>query len=65
MEKKYFTVKEVGKILSVTPLTLRNWDKQGKLRALRNPANNYRIYRVLDIENFIRRMEGTGKIFLG
>ncbi|GAI64216.1 unnamed protein product, partial [marine sediment metagenome] len=31
--KKYLTLKEVAKILGVTPLTLRNWDKAGKLKA--------------------------------
>lgn len=56
--KKYFTVGEVAYILGVTPLTLRNWDKAGKLRARRNPINNYRMYARSDVEFFLRRMEG-------
>ncbi|KKS89940.1 MAG: hypothetical protein UV65_C0024G0001 [Parcubacteria group bacterium GW2011_GWF2_43_11] len=32
MVKKYLTIKEVAKVLGVTPLTLRNWDKAGKLK---------------------------------
>ena len=55
--KSYYTVSEVAFILGVSPLTLRNWDKAGKLKAQRNPINNYRVYRRLDIEYFIRRME--------
>lgn len=55
--KKYFTVGEVAVILGVTPLTLRNWDKKGKLRARRNPINNYRVYKFEDVEYFIRRLE--------
>ena len=63
--KKYLKIKEVANILDVTPLTLRNWDKSGKLKAGRHPLNNYRIYKADDIEYFIRKMESKGKIFLG
>ncbi|OGZ59222.1 MAG: hypothetical protein A3B96_00610 [Candidatus Spechtbacteria bacterium RIFCSPHIGHO2_02_FULL_43_15b] len=55
--KKYFTVGEVAYILGVTPLTLRNWDNRGKLRARRNPINNYRVYKFDDVESFLRRLE--------
>ena len=63
--KRYLTVKEVATLLGVTPLTIRNWDKQGKLKAIRNPINNYRIYKPGDIELFIRKIESQGKIQLG
>ena len=63
--KKYLTVKEVAKILGVTPLTLRNWDKKGKLKAYRNPINNYRLYKVEDIEVFLRKIESNKKLILG
>ena len=65
MEKKYLTINEVAKLLGVTPLTLRNWDKAGKLRALRNPINNYRVYNVMDINILLRKIDSKGKIFLG
>jgi excisionase family DNA binding protein len=54
--KKYLTVKEVAEIFGVTPLTVRNWDKSGKLKALRHPINNYRIYKIEDIENFLKKL---------
>jgi len=63
--KKYLTVKEVAKMLGVAPLTLRNWDKSGKLKAYRNPINNYRIYRPEEIELFLRKIESKGKVILG
>lgn len=63
--RKYLKVKEVADLLGVTPLTLRNWDKSGKLKAHRHPLNNYRIYKPGDIELFLRRIESKGKIFLG
>lgn len=63
--KRYLTIKEVAKILGVTPLTLRNWDKAGKLRAIRHPINNYRIYKPEEIELFLRKIESRGKVILG
>jgi MerR family transcriptional regulator, copper efflux regulator len=47
------TIKKASELLGVTPLTLRNWDRDGKLKALRHPLNNYRVYKRADIENFI------------
>lgn len=57
MPKKYLTVQEVSRLLGVTPLTIRNWDAKGKLVAYRNPLNNYRMYKVEDIEAVIRQIE--------
>ena len=65
MVKQYLTVKETAKILGVTPLTLRNWDKDGKLKAYRNPINNYRIYKPAEIELFLRRIESKKKLIFG
>lgn len=64
-EKKYLTIKQAAKLIGVTPLTLRNWDKSKKLIANRNPINNYRIYKPADIEIFLRKIESRGKIQLG
>ena len=63
--KKYLTIKEVSELLGVTPLTLRNWDKKGKLKAHRNPINNYRVYKVEDIEILMRKIESNKKLIFG
>jgi predicted site-specific integrase-resolvase len=57
MPKKYLLVQEVAHLLGVTPLTIRNWDTKGKLMAYRNPVNNYRMYKVEDVETLIRQIE--------
>ena len=57
MPKKFLTVKEVARLLGVTPLTVRNWDTRGKLVAYRNPVNNYRMYKVEDVEIILRQIE--------
>lgn len=59
MDDRYLTIKEVAEILSVTPLTLRNWDRKGLLTAYRNPANNYRLYRRADIAEFVGSIKKT------
>jgi len=64
-QKRYLKIKEVAKMLGVTPLTLRNWDNSGKMRAHRNPINNYRIYKPEDVELFLRKIESKNKIKLG
>ena len=57
MPKQFLNVKQVAKILGVTSLTIRNWDKRGKLQAYRNPINNYRVYKVEDVERLLGDIE--------
>jgi DNA (cytosine-5)-methyltransferase 1 len=57
MPKKYLLVTEVARLMGVTPLTIRNWDTKGKLIAYRNPVNNYRLYKVEDVEALLRQIE--------
>jgi len=57
MPKKYLTVREVAQIMGVAPLTVRNWDKKGRLIAYRHPVNNYRLYKIEDIEILMRGIE--------
>ncbi len=42
--KEYYTISEVADLLSVSKETLRRWDKNGKLSAVREPMSNYRVY---------------------
>ena len=59
MNERYLSLKEVAKIIGVTPLTLRNWDKKGILAAYRNPVNNYRVYRYADVADFVAAIKET------
>lgn len=56
---KFITIKEVSKILGVSKITLRNWDKSGKLKAHRHPFNNYRVYKLEDIDKVIEMIESN------
>ena len=58
---QYITIKQASKILGVSTLTLRNWDKNGKLKASRHPMNNYRVYKIEDLKKVIEEIEtGSG-----
>jgi len=47
----YYTIGEVAKIFNVSPRTLKNYEKQGKIpKPMRNTSNNWRIYTEEDIE---------------
>ena len=61
MDKLYMNIKEAAEILGVSKLTLRNWDKAGKLHALRHPISNYRVYKTEDLKKLFNKMESGEK----
>ncbi len=61
MNKKFLLIKEAADILGVSKLTLRNWDRAGKLKAYRHPISNYRVYRVEDLEKITKQIESGEK----
>ena len=42
--KKYYSIAEVADLLGKSKETLRRWDNNGKLTAVREPMSNYRVY---------------------
>ena len=56
MENKYLTIHQAARLLGVSALTLRNWDKTKKFPAMRHPINNYRMYDLAQIEGFIQKL---------
>src|SRR6185295_14475184 len=51
---EYLNVGEAAEFLGVSPWTLRNWDKSGKLRPSRHPVSGYRMYRREDLEGLLQ-----------
>jgi DNA (cytosine-5)-methyltransferase 1 len=43
--KDYFSLSEAAELLGKSKETLRRWDREGKLTAIREPISNYRIYK--------------------
>ena len=52
--RKYLSIKQAAAVVGVTTLTLRNWDKRGKLKARRN-KNGYRIFNITELEKFAKQ----------
>ena len=52
----YLTVREAAERLGVSPGTLRNWDRAGRLKAHRNPVNGYRLYSHAELEKLLSKV---------
>ncbi len=50
--KNKYTISEAAEILGKNPETLRRWDNEGKLTALREPISKYRVYSKKQLEMF-------------
>lgn len=48
----YYSIPQVAEKLSVTKDTLRRWDASGKLKPIRHPVNNYRVYLAETLDQF-------------
>jgi type I restriction enzyme M protein len=49
LEDTYISVQEAASLLGITKTTLRSWDKRGKLKAVQNPVNQYRMYHLSEV----------------
>lgn len=47
--EKLLTLAEAAEAVGKSKETLRRWDREGKLTALREPVSNYRVYRKEDV----------------
>ncbi len=47
---EYLTISETAKLLNKSTKTLRRWDEEGKLSAVREPISNYRVYKKEEVE---------------
>ena len=54
----YLRIKEAAEYLGVSPNTLRNWGRGGKITEHRHPMNNYRLYKKSELTRLLRL---TGK----
>ena len=54
---KYYSAKTVTQILGVTAQTLRNWDKEGKLKPAYTKSNGYRYYSEEDVLSYTKERD--------
>ena len=66
--KDYYSLSEVADLLGKSKETLRRWDNNGKLTAVREPMSNYRVYRKEQLKIFdeldfmFNQQENTNKV---
>ena len=61
--RDYLTVSEAADLLGVSASTLRNWDRMGKVKAIRHPMNGYRLYRKEELLNLLEKVQdGSDRI---
>ncbi len=49
--EEYLTLTEISELLGKNKETLRRWDREGKLPAVREPMSNYRVYKKEQVQS--------------
>ena len=57
--QKYLRIKAAAEFLGVSESTLRNWGRSGKITTYRHPISRYRLYKKMDLENLLKKVEGS------
>jgi len=58
---EYLKIAEAARMLGVSPNTLRAWADDGRVPAMINPANGYRLFRREDLEAFLEMVQKPTK----
>lgn len=61
---RYFTINKFSKIVGVTPQTLRNWDKTGRLKPHHTSESGYRYYSEEQLNQALK-IKPKSKIVIG
>ena len=55
--RDFLRISEAAEYLGVSPNTLRNWERAGKIEAHRHPVNQYRLFKREDLAAVLRLAE--------
>ena len=50
---EYLSLSETAELVGKSKETLRRWDREGILNAVREPVSNYRVYRKQDVQTLL------------
>ena len=56
--KEYLSLAETSELVGKSKETLRRWDNEGILTAVREPVSNYRVYRKGDVQSLLGNLFG-------
>ena len=51
----FLTVREAAEHLGVSPNTIRNWGRDGKIKEHRHPINNDRLFKAVDLDKLLKK----------
>lgn len=57
----YLRIKDAGEYLGVSPNTLRNWGRTGKIVERRHPVNGYRLYPQDELDALLSEAQSPAK----
>jgi excisionase family DNA binding protein len=52
----FLKIKQAAEYIGVPVTTLRDWDRTGKLKAVRHPVNGYRLYQRSELERILEEI---------
>jgi excisionase family DNA binding protein len=55
--RDYLRISDAADYLGVSPNTLRNWERAGKIVASRHPVNSYRLFKREALAELLRKAE--------
>lgn len=56
---EFLQIAEAASYVGVCSNTLRNWGRDGKIKEHRHPINNYRLYKVADLDRLLKKANQT------
>jgi excisionase family DNA binding protein len=59
--RDYLRISQAAEYLGVSPNTLRNWERAGKVSAQRHPVNRYRLFRRPDLDVLLHQLDGSSE----
>lgn len=54
---EYLRISEAAEYLGVSPNTLRNWGRDGKIVIQRHPMNGYRLFKREDLDALLKQVQ--------
>ena len=57
--RDYLRISQAADFLGVSPQTLRNWERDGKITCYRHPLSGYRLFREKDLEALLRALHNS------
>lgn len=53
---EYLKVTDAAEYLDVSPNTIRNWGRDGKIAEYRHPVNNYRLFKLSELKRVRKKL---------